>query len=114
MVSRWNVAPGNQDGIVPIWDSRAWKQPVEVLPTELAGVRSMQFSPLGGGRPVLLMAEPADFVSVVDAQTFRSRQRFDFFGEIAGVSFTPDGSKFFVANTDEHFGGILEFDQVGH
>lgn len=109
-----HVATGNQDQIVQIWDSRAWKQPVEVLSTELAGVRSMQFSPLGGGKPVLLLAEPADFVSVVDAQTFQSRQRFDFFGEIGGVSFIPDGSKFFVANTDSHFGGILEFDQVGN
>lgn len=108
-----HVATGNQDQIVQIWDSRAWKQPLEILSTELAGVRSMQFSPLGGGKPVLLLAEPADFVSVVDAQTFQSRQRFDFFGEIAGVSFIPDGSKFFVANTDAHFGGILEFDRVG-
>lgn len=108
-----HVATGNQDRIVQIWDSRAWKQPLEVLSTELAGVRCMQFSPLGGGIPVLLLAESADFVSVVDAQTFQSRQQFDFFGEIGGVSFIPDGSKFFVANTDEHFGGILEFDQVG-
>lgn len=108
-----HVATGNQDRIVQIWDSRAWSQPVEVLSTELAGVRSMQFSPLGGGKPVLLLAEPADFVSVVDAQTFQSRQQFDFFGEIGGISFIPDGSKFFVANTDAQFGGILEFDQVG-
>lgn len=109
-----HVATGNQDRIVQIWDSRAWRQPLEVLTTELAGVRSLQFSPLGGGKPVLLMAEPADFVSVVDAMTFQSRQQFDFFGEIGGVSFIPDGSKFFVANTDGCFGGILEFDQVGN
>ncbi|MCJ1464024.1 hypothetical protein MMC07_002634 [Pseudocyphellaria aurata] len=108
-----HVATGNQDRIVQIWDSRAWNQPLEVLSTELAGVRSLHFSPLGGGKPVLLMAEPADFVSVVNAQTFQSRQQFDFFGEIGGVSFTPDGSKFFVANTDGCFGGILEFDRVG-
>lgn len=108
-----HVATGNQDRIVQIWDSRAWKQPLEILSTELAGVRSMQFSPLGGGKPVLLLAESADYVSVLDAQTFQSRQQFDFFGEIGGASFIPDGSKFFVANTDGHFGGILEFDQVG-
>lgn len=108
-----HVATGNQDRIVQIWDSRKWEQPLEVLSTELAGVRSLQFSPLGGGKPVLLLAEPADFVSIVDAQTFQSRQQFDFFGEIGGASFIPDGSKFFVGNTDGHFGGILEFDRVG-
>lgn len=108
-----HVATGHQDRIVQIWESRKWSDPLEILTTEMADVRDLQFSPLGGGQPALLMAESADFVSVVDAQMYRHRQRFDFFGEIGGVSFVPDGSRFFVANADEIYGGLLEFDRVG-
>jgi len=108
-----HVATGNQDGIVQIFDCRKWAYPLEVLRTELGGVRTMKFSPLGSGKRVLAMAEPADFVSVVDAETFRSQQRFEFLGEIGGLSFTPEGEKLFVANTDQDFGGILEFDTAG-
>jgi len=108
-----HVATGNQDGIVQIFDCRKWTHPLEVLRTELGGVRTMKFSPLGSGKRVLAMAEPADFVSVVDAETFRSKQRFEFLGEIGGLSFTPEGEKMFVANTDQDFGGILEFDRAG-
>lgn len=108
-----HVATGNQDGTVQIFDCRKWTQPVQVLPTELGGVRAMRFSPLGSGKRVLAMAEPADLVSIVDAETFRNKQRLEFLGEIGGLSFTPDGSKFFVSNTDVDFGGILEFDSAG-
>ena len=108
-----HVATGNQDGIVQIFDCRNWARAIQVLPTELGGVRTMKFSPLGSGKRVLAMAEPADFVSIVDAETFKSKQRFEFLGEIGGLSFTPDGSKLFVANTDQDFGGILEFDRAG-
>lgn len=108
-----HVATGNQDGIVQIFDCRKWTHPLEVLRTELGGVRTMKFSPLGSGKRVLAMAEPADFVSVVDAETFRSQQRFEFLGEIGGLSFTPDGEKLFVANTDQDFGGVLEFERAG-
>lgn len=108
-----HVATGNQDGIVQIFDCRNWTQPIQILPTELGGVRTMKFSPLGSGKRVLAMAEPADYVSIVDAETFKSKQRFEFLGEIGGLSFTPDGAKLFVANTDQDFGGILEFDRAG-
>ena len=108
------MATGNQDGTVQIWDARNWDRPLlkEPIGTELGGVRSLHFSPVGGGRPVLLMAEPADIVSVVDAVTFETTQRFDIFGEIGGTAFVPDGSSFFVANTDQAVGGLLEFERV--
>ncbi|MCJ1404927.1 hypothetical protein MMC11_008153 [Xylographa trunciseda] len=108
------MATGNQDGNVQIWDARKWDCPLlkEPIGTELGGIRSLHFSPLGGGRPVLLMAEPADIVSMVDAVTFETTQRFDFFGEIGGTAFVPDGDSFFVANTDQVLGGLFEFDRV--
>lgn len=109
------MVTGNQDGQVMLWDARRWEQPLfhKSINTEIGGVRSLHFSPLGEGRPVLLMAEPADVISVVDAVTFDTRQRFDFFGEIGGTGFVPDGSAFYVANMDKLFGGIFEFERTG-
>ena len=109
-----HVATGNQDATVQIWDARMWGRPLQIIASEIAGVRSLRFSPVGGGRRVLLMAEPADIVSVVDAESFQSKQRLVVFGEIGGISFTPDGSEFFVANTDRRFGGIMEYERIGH
>ena len=108
-----HAATGNQDGTVQIWDSRNWSRPVQILSTELSGVRAMKFSPLGSGRRVLAMAEPADFVYVVDAERFESQQKFEFLGEIGGLSFTPDGRRLYVGNTDRLHGGLLEFERAG-
>ena len=109
-----HAATGNQDGMVQIWDSRNWSQPLQILSTELSGVRAMKFSPLGSGRRVLAMAEPADLVHVVDAERFKSKQRFDFLGEIGGLCFTPDdGRRLYVGNTDRLHGGLLEFERAG-
>ncbi|SLM34227.1 WD40/YVTN repeat-like-containing domain [Lasallia pustulata] len=108
-----HMATGNQDGIVQVWDARMFRRPLQIIGTTMGGVRSMRFSPVGSGKRVLLMAEPADIVSVVDAVSFESTQLFDFFGDIGGVGFVPDGGTFFVANTDAEFGGLLEFERVG-
>ena len=110
-----HMVTGNQDGQVLLWDTRRWDQPLshKTIGTELGGIRSLHFSPLGEGRPVLLMAEPADIISVVDAVTFDTRQRWDFYGEIGGTAFVPDGSAFYVANMDKNFGGIFQFERTG-
>lgn len=109
-----HMATGNQDGCVKIWDARRWDQPLfrEPIGTELGCARSLHFSPLGGGKPVLVMAEPADIVTLIDATTFETSQQFDFFGEIGGTAFVPDGSSFFVANMDATLGGLLEYERV--
>ncbi|KAL8916819.1 MAG: hypothetical protein Q9172_006101, partial [Xanthocarpia lactea] len=79
-------ATGAQDGVVQIFDMRKWRAPVKKLLTEIGGVRSLAFSPAGDGKRVLLMAESADFVHIVDASDgrFGKKQTVDFFGEIAG------------------------------
>ncbi|KAI9835759.1 MAG: hypothetical protein M1819_001938 [Sarea resinae] len=109
-----HLATGNQDAQVYIYDLRMLRRPLQVIASEMAGVRSLRFSPVGGGKRVLLMAESADIVSVVDAESFETKQRLDFFGEIGGISFTPDGSDFYVANTDRCFGGIMEYERIGY
>ncbi|KAL9128035.1 MAG: hypothetical protein Q9217_003199 [Psora testacea] len=106
------MATGYQDGIVQIWDARQLKEAVARIPGEQGGVRAMQFSPLGSGKPVLVLAEPADFVHVVDADTWASKQTIDFFGEIAGITMPPDGRNLYIANADAVFGGLMEFERT--
>lgn len=60
---------------------------------------------------MLLCTEPADRISILDAQLFQSRQVHDFFGEIGGADFSPDGSEIWVGNTDRHFGGFMQYER---
>jgi DNA-binding beta-propeller fold protein YncE len=66
-----------------------------------------------GGQRVLIAAEPADRLTIIDAQTYSSRQVCDFFGEIGGIDFTPDGSNIVVANMDAKVGGLMWYERVG-
>ena len=104
------MATGHQDGLVKVWDARKLSQSIQTIAMEQAGCRSLQFSPLGSGKRVLVLAEPADFVHIVDAQTFESKQTIDFFGEISGIAMPPDGSKLYIANADAKYGGLMEFE----
>lgn len=104
------IATSNQDKTVRIWDTRVWKC-LRTIESDVAGYRSLRFSPVGGGSRCLLMCEPADRVVIVDAQGYQQRQVLDFFGEIGGADFVPDGSTFMVANLDSKFGGIMEFER---
>lgn len=105
------MATGHQDGLVKVWDARKLDQSIQTIAMEQAGCRSLQFSPLGSGKRVLVLAEPADFVHIVDAQTFESKQTIDFFGEISGISMPPDGSRLYIANADAKYGGLMEFER---
>jgi WD40 repeat protein len=113
----WTVATGNQDMQVKIWDARKWTdrqgvaQPIATIAAEMAGVRKLKFSPLGSGKRVLVAAEPADIVNVIDGQTCASKQTLSFFGEIGGVDFTNDGQDLIVANCDAMRGGIMAFER---
>jgi WD40 repeat protein len=113
----WTVATGNQDMQVKIWDARKWTnsagmaQPVQTIAAEMAGVRALKFSPIGSGRRVLAAAEPGDYVNIINAETFDSKQVLSFFGEIGGMDFTDDGQSLIVANCDRLRGGIMEFDR---
>ena len=106
------MATGHQDGFVRVWDARSLRQSVHAIPMEMAGSRTLQFSPLGSGGRVLVIAEPGDFVHVVNAQTFESKQVIEFFGEIAGISMPPDGSSLYIANQDPRYGGLMEFERT--
>jgi DNA-binding beta-propeller fold protein YncE len=115
----WHVATGNQDKLIKIWDARMWTdhqgagKPITTISAVMTGARSVKFSPLGSGKRVLVAAEAADMVSVIDAETYQTKQTLDFFGEICGFDFTPDGQNLFVGIHDSLRGGIMEFERCG-
>lgn len=109
----WTIATGFQDKTVQIWDarrlvdSRGSPQPVCVLRSEMVGVRSLKFSPVGSGPRVLVAAEEADFINIIDARSWRSKQTFDVFGELAGTVWVDGGQGLYVLCADRHRGGII-------
>ncbi|SPN96922.1 uncharacterized protein DNG_00441 [Cephalotrichum gorgonifer] len=115
----WTVATGSQDMTVKVWDARRWCDsrgrgtPVATLRSEMAGVRTLRFSPAGGGERVLVAAEEADFVNVIDATTFARKQTFDVFGEIGGVDFCDGGRELQVLCCDWMRGGLMRFERCG-
>lgn len=104
------IATSNQDQTVNIWDVRTWRL-LQTIDSDVACYRSLRFSPVGGGPRTLLMCESADRIAIVNAQTYQTRQVHDFFGEIVGADYTPDGSSIWVANADDTFGGFMEFER---
>lgn len=115
----WTVATGFQDKSIKIWDARHWTDssgrasPVCTLGSEIAGVRTLRFSPLGSGRRVLVAGEEADYVNIYDARTFKSKQTFDFFGEIGGISFANEGQDLHVLCCDRARGGLFQLERCG-
>jgi len=79
----------------------------------MAGVRNLRFSPIGSGKRVLVAAEEADFINIIDAQSFRSKQTVDVFSEIGGVSFANDGQDLMVLCCDRFRGGLMQLERCG-
>lgn len=115
----WTVATGFQDKEIKIWDARRWcntkgtSTPLCTIRAEMAGVRNLRFSPVGSGQPVLVAAEEADFINIIDCQTFCSKQTVDVFGEIGGVAFTNEGQDLNILCCDMHRGGLLQLERCG-
>ncbi|KAI9164466.1 hypothetical protein H9P43_008317 [Blastocladiella emersonii ATCC 22665] len=99
------LATGNQDQSARVYDIRNLSRSLLVVPTAIGAVRSLRFSPDNG---TLAIAEDADYISLVCPRR-ETVQQLDFFGEIAGIAFSPDGSALFAGNADEAYGSIVEF-----
>ncbi|KAK2971945.1 hypothetical protein RJ640_004965, partial [Escallonia rubra] len=110
--SAWNpdgltFATGNQDKTCRIWDVRNLSKSVAALKGNLGAIRSIRYT--SDGR-FMAMAEPADFVHVFDVKNeYEKEQEIDFFGEISGMSFSPDTESLFVGVWDRTYGSLLEF-----
>lgn len=108
------VATAFQDRAIKIWDARRWSDacgrptPLCSLRSEMAAVRCLRFSPLASGPPVLAAAEEADFINLIDARTFASKQTVDLFSEIGGLAFADDGRDLNVLCCDGWRGGLLQ------
>lgn len=109
----YTIATGNQDQTVRIFDARNLTRALKVFPTKIAGCRTLRFSPQGnGGKKVLAIAEPADYLHIVDATTWEDAQTVDFWGEIGGMEFSPDGDEVVIANGDRMAGGLMTFQRA--
>eukprot|EP01018_Ginkgo_biloba_P032363 Gb_29305 [translate_table: standard] len=102
-------ATGNQDTTCRIWDVRKLKSALTVLKGHIGAVRSLRFSTDGS---FLAVAEPADFVHVFDVRrNYKQCQEIDLFGEISGVSFSPDTESLFIGVADRTYGSLLEYNR---
>ena len=108
----YTIATGNQDRTVCIFDARNFKRPVKRMECRIAGCRALRFSPAGGGRRTLAVAEAADFVHFVDAVGWERGETVEFWGEVGGMEWTPDGGEVVVANADKAVGGLMMFERA--
>ncbi|KAH6768148.1 Transducin/WD40 repeat-like superfamily protein [Perilla frutescens var. frutescens] len=100
-------ATGNQDKTCRIWDVRNLSTSVTALKGNIGAIRSIRYT--SDGR-FMAMAEPADFVHVFDVDSgYEKEQEIDFFGEISGMSFSPDTESLFIGVWDRTYGSLLEF-----
>ncbi|KAJ4851349.1 hypothetical protein Tsubulata_024777 [Turnera subulata] len=100
-------ATGNQDKTCRIWDVRNPSKALAVLKGNLGAIRSIRYTSDG---KYMAMAEPADFVHVYDAKNgYEKEQEIDFFGEISGVSFSPDTEALYIGVWDRTYGSLLEY-----
>ncbi|CAN6559147.1 unnamed protein product [Malus baccata var. baccata] len=100
-------ATGNQDKTCRIWDVRNLSKSVAVLKGNLGAIRSIRYTSDG---QYMMMAEPADFVHVYDVKSgYEKEQEIDFFGEISGISFSPDTESLFIGVWDRTYGSLLEY-----
>ncbi|ERN19030.1 uncharacterized WD repeat-containing protein C2A9.03 [Amborella trichopoda] len=100
-------ATGNQDKTCRVWDIRNLSSSLAVLKGNLGAVRSIRFTTDGR---FMAMAEPADFVHIYDTKSnYSKQQEIDFFGEISGMSFSPDTEALFIGVWDRTYGSLLQY-----
>ncbi|CAD5186988.1 unnamed protein product [Musa acuminata subsp. malaccensis] len=113
--SAWNpdgytIATGNQDKTCRVWDVRNLSKSLAVLRGNLGAIRSIRFTSDG---QFMAMAEPADFVHIFDVRSgYKERQELDFFGEISGISFSPDAEALFIGVWDRSYGSLLQYNRI--
>ncbi|XP_068636760.1 uncharacterized WD repeat-containing protein C2A9.03-like isoform X2 [Aristolochia californica] len=101
------LATGNQDTTCRLWDVRNLSTSLAVIKGRMGAIRAIKFTADG---QFMAMAEPADFVHIFNTNSdYCKAQEIDLFGEIAGISFSPDTEALFVGVADRTYGSLLEF-----
>ncbi|KAJ0557901.1 putative transcription factor WD40-like family [Helianthus annuus] len=91
-------ATGNQDKTCRLWDIRNLATPV-----------SVRFSSDG---QFLVVAEAADFVHVCNTKlNYEKRQEIDLFGEMAGVSLSPDDETLYIGVPNWIYSSLLQYNK---
>ena len=99
-------AIGNQDKTCRIWDILNLSKSVTTLKGNLRAIRSIRY--MSDGR-IMAMEEPADFVHIFDVKIgYEVEQDIDFFGEISGVSFSPDTEYLIIGVWNHTFSSLFE------
>ncbi|CAK9141632.1 unnamed protein product [Ilex paraguariensis] len=102
-------ATGNQDKTCRVWDLRNLSLPIATLKKNMGAVRSIRFSSDG---QFLVVAEPADFVHLYSTKAdYKKRQEIDFFGEISGVSLSPDDETLYIGVWDRTYASLLQYNR---
>ncbi|KAA3480280.1 putative WD repeat-containing protein C2A9.03-like [Gossypium australe] len=102
-------ATGNQDKTCRVWDVRNLSRAVATLKGNLGAIRSIRFSSDG---QFMVAAEPADFVHVYSTRAdYEKRQEIDFFGEISGVSLSPDDESLYIGIWDRTYASLLQYNK---
>ncbi|KAK9239151.1 WD40-repeat-containing domain protein [Lipomyces kononenkoae] len=108
----YTVATGNQDMTCRVYDFRKFREPIHILGAQLGAIRSIRFDDSG---KYMSMAEPVDYVHVINTRDFSRGQIIDFWGEISGVGFSPYSSSMddslWIGNSDKLVGGIMHFER---
>ncbi|XP_049343017.1 uncharacterized WD repeat-containing protein C2A9.03-like [Solanum verrucosum] len=100
-------ATGNEDNTCRIWDIRNLSKSVTVLKGTFGPIVSMRYTSDG---KYMAMAEHEDFVHIFYVKSgYVVEQEIDFFGEISGVSFSPDTESLFIGLKSSAWNGLLEF-----
>ncbi|PWZ17100.1 putative WD repeat-containing protein C2A9.03 [Zea mays] len=106
----WTFATGNQDKTCRIWDTRNLSTSLAVLRGNIGAIRCIRYS--SDGR-FLVFSEPADFVHVYSvAADYKKRQEIDFFGEVSGITLSPDDESLFVGVCDRVYASLLQYRMI--
>lgn len=104
----FELATGNQDLSVMIWDIRNCSSPLHVLRCYLGAGLGVKYTKNG---KYLTFSESADFLNVIDKKNIKERQILDFFGEISGFGILEDDSenlRIYLGMGDPNYCSLIE------
>lgn len=104
-----NICTASQDCTGRIWDIRNTKQSTNIISANMSPIRSCMYSHDG---TQLVLCEAADYIHIYQHnQQYTVKQTIDLFGEISGISYSPDDESIFIGVTDRIYGCLLQYNK---